>query len=119
MFVATYLDEDDRLQVIGPFESLKIANEWAANQNYSFLPLQSPERGTEPGCRMKTLYTSDEVRQLLWNLEAKYGSQRALAEHLGVSAQFLSHALHGRRAPSGALLRALGLKKTPHYEKVN
>ena len=68
---------------------------------------------------MKTLYTSDEVRQLLWNLEAKYGSQRALAEHLGVSAQFLSHALHGRRAPSGALLRALGLKKTPRYEKVN
>ena len=49
MFVATYLDEGSCLQVIGPFESLKIANEWAADQDYTFPPLQSPECGAEPG----------------------------------------------------------------------
>lgn len=48
MFVAVYLDEGGCLQVIGPFESLEIAGEWAADQDYTFLPLQSPECGAAP-----------------------------------------------------------------------
>ena len=48
MFVTVYLDEGGCLQVIGPFESLEIAGEWAADQDYTFLPLQSPECGSAP-----------------------------------------------------------------------
>ena len=68
---------------------------------------------------MQTLYTSDEVRQLIWNLEAEHGSQRALARHLGTSAQLINDILRGNREPSGPVLAALGLKRTIRYEKVN
>lgn len=48
MYVAAYIDNDGYLQVIGPFESLETATEWAADQEYSFLPLQSPECDVQP-----------------------------------------------------------------------
>ena len=68
---------------------------------------------------MRDLYTSDEVRQLIWNLVAEHGTQRALAKHLGTSAQLINDILRGNREPTGPILTELGLKKTIRYEKVN
>lgn len=44
-FVLACLDEGGCLQVIGPFESTETASEWAADQEYTLLPLQNPECG--------------------------------------------------------------------------
>ena len=41
--VLLYKDEEGNTVAIGPFESIEIAQEWAADQKYECLPLISPE----------------------------------------------------------------------------
>lgn len=46
------------------------------------------------------------------------GSQKAVAEAAGVSQQFLTDVLKGRRAPSGALINWLGYKREIVYRRI-
>lgn len=52
----------------------------------------------------------DDVVKLLERLCQKLGSQKALAEKLGVSPSYISDVLSGRRDISESLARKLGLK---------
>ncbi len=45
----------------------------------------------------------------------RYGNQKRTAEALGISEQFLTDVLKGRRGPGDKLLKALGLKKRVEY----
>jgi transcriptional regulator with XRE-family HTH domain len=62
--------------------------------------------------------TADEVRDLLRQEVQKAGSQRALAEQLGVSQPFLNDVLKGNREPSAKLLEPLGLVRVVEYRAV-
>lgn len=63
-----------------------------------------------------TAITQEGLRDSLRDRATEMGSQKALAEHLGVSAQYLGDVLSGKREPGDSILKALGLRKTVHYE---
>ena len=44
------------------------------------------------------------------------GSQKAFAEHLGISTAYLNDVLHNRREPGEKILDALGIKRIVTYE---
>ena len=52
-----------------------------------------------------------EVRKMVRRACKEYGSLRAFAAHLGVSAAFISDIARGNREPSGKVLEYLGLSK--------
>lgn len=60
--------------------------------------------------------TSDEVRKLLQQKAEQLGSQRLLAQAIGVSDQFISDILRGKREPSGKAVEYLGLRRKVVYE---
>lgn len=66
--------------------------------------------------RTITAATEDEVREMLQDAVIKAGSQQAFAEKAGISQQYLSDLIKGRRTPGDAVLKALGLRKTIYYE---
>lgn len=55
----------------------------------------------------------DTVKNRLNKLIAQLGSQRAAADHLGVSQAHLHDILHDRRKPGPKVLDALGLEQIP------
>ncbi len=59
-----------------------------------------------------------EVLALLRGRLAAAGSQRALADELGVSLSYVHDALTARRSLGPALLSALGLKREVTYRKI-
>lgn len=64
------------------------------------------------------VFTSDEVRQKLRQAACDAGSQKALAERIGVSSAFLSDIILAKREPSGAVLSFLGLRRAVRYESI-
>ena len=56
------------------------------------------------------------IKRLLALVE-KYGSQKAAAEHLGVSPQYLHDILAGLREPGPKILSALGYERVIRYQK--
>lgn len=64
-------------------------------------------------------YTSDEVRQLLWqHIKATPTApltQKALADKIGVSTPFLNDILQKKREPSGKVLEFLKLERIVTY----
>lgn len=52
-----------------------------------------------------------EVRKMIRKEVKEFGSQRAFAAHLGVSAAFVNDIVRGNREPSGKVLQHLGLSK--------
>lgn len=48
----------------------------------------------------------------------RLGTRRALAKHLGVSDQYLSDVLTGKREPGSKLLGALGFRKIISYRAI-
>lgn len=48
---------------------------------------------------------------------AKYGTQAAAADALGVSPAYLSDLMQGKREPGPKVLHALGLEKVTTYRK--
>ena len=46
------------------------------------------------------------------------GSQKAAAAALGISAQYLTDILNGRREPGPKMLKALGLERISSYREV-
>ncbi len=62
--------------------------------------------------------TKTELLQYIQRLVDEAGSQKDLAEKLGVSAAYLSDVLQGKREPAGKLLDALGVERVVTYRKV-
>lgn len=58
-----------------------------------------------------------ELLSKIDSLVEKHGSQKALAQHLGISQQYLNDVVRLRRDPSEKLLKSLGLKKVISYER--
>lgn len=61
--------------------------------------------------------THEKFIQLLIKEVKNAGSQRALAEKLGVSPAYLGDVLHGRREPGRSILEPLGFRRVVLYEK--
>ncbi len=59
-----------------------------------------------------------QVQNLLKQRARTLGSQKRLALQLGVSQQYLSDVIHGRRMPNAKILRAMGLELVPCYRHV-
>ncbi|MRI55125.1 transcriptional regulator [Methylobacterium sp. DB1607] len=57
------------------------------------------------------LVTDDDVRDLLRLAVARAGTQRAAAAALGLDPAVVSAVLTGRRAPTGAVCRAVGVER--------
>ena len=65
--------------------------------------------------------TVAQLRHALAVASAELGSQRALADKIGVTESYISAVVRGRQLPGRGLLRALGLALTeaePSYAKV-
>jgi DNA-binding transcriptional regulator YdaS (Cro superfamily) len=59
--------------------------------------------------------TVDDVKNLLIAQCDQAGSQKAWASRHGLSEGYVCDTIRGRRAPGGAILRALGLKRAVSY----
>lgn len=64
---------------------------------------------------MRRYLSSDDVRSMLKRACIVAGTQRALAPTIGVSEQFLSDVVRGKREPSGEILRYLQLERVVSY----
>lgn len=60
--------------------------------------------------------TEDELRAVI-RRRCEEESQRAYAEVIGVSPQYLADFLAEKRGPGPAILKALGLRKIVRYER--
>lgn len=59
-----------------------------------------------------------QVIDLIQRGVTRCGSQTALAAEMGISVQYLSDVLHGRRSPGQSVLTPLGLRHVSRYEYV-
>ena len=67
---------------------------------------------------MTTLLSADDVRVLLRKACKEAGTQKAWAAASGVSETYLYHVLAGRREPSAAILKPLGLKRANFFHRI-
>ncbi|MGG3813865.1 transcriptional regulator [Methylorubrum rhodesianum] len=67
----------------------------------------APVRAVDP----PRLVTDDDVRARLRQAVARAGTQRAAAAALGLDPAVVSAVLGGRRAPTGAVCRAVGVER--------
>jgi len=58
-----------------------------------------------------------DVIKLIRSEAAKRGTQKALADHLGVSDAYLSDVLNGRKDPGESILEPLGLERVVTYRR--
>lgn len=68
--------------------------------------------------KQQTFIDGTDVRRILLRLSYHYGSQKNLAAALGVSAQYVTDILHGKRKPGPAILRVLGIEAQTIYVEV-
>lgn len=61
---------------------------------------------------------ADEVRARLKAMAAQLGSQKALAARAEISDAYLSDVINGRRDPTDAVCRVVGLKRKVVYEEM-
>lgn len=66
---------------------------------------------------MTKMLTAKEVVELMRRRQGKR-NQRAFAEELGISQQYLSEVYRGYRDPGESIVSPLGFKKVSMYEKV-
>lgn len=60
--------------------------------------------------------TIDDVMVRVIRLRNEIGSQKALAERIGISEQYLSDMIRGHRALDTKLLREVGVERVVTYE---
>lgn len=65
---------------------------------------------------MKKRLTLHDVIKMIRGEAEKVGLQKDLAKKFGVSAQYISDILNGRREPGDAILKPLGLRRVITYE---
>jgi plasmid maintenance system antidote protein VapI len=61
--------------------------------------------------------TQDEIKEIIEQMVTTWGSQRKLADHLGISAAFLSDIINGNKPVSNQVAQKLGYKKVVKYAK--
>lgn len=64
---------------------------------------------------MRVIYSADHVRAELRAKAKQLGGQQDLAAAIGVSKSFLCDILAGRRAPTGKVIKFLGLERRTVY----
>ena len=64
-----------------------------------------------------TLLTKAQLLELVRSAVEAAGTQKALAERYGISEQYLTDVLRGRREPGEKLLSALGYERVILYQK--
>jgi transcriptional regulator with XRE-family HTH domain len=62
--------------------------------------------------------TADEMRDLI-RAKARESTQKALAKQCGISEQYLSDVLLGRREPAEKLLEAVGFRRVVTYRPIS
>jgi DNA-binding transcriptional regulator YdaS (Cro superfamily) len=60
----------------------------------------------------------ESLYAVLYGVVRTYGTQKKAAHALGVSQQYLTDVLHGRREIGATLLSALGYRKVVLYEQI-
>lgn len=65
--------------------------------------------------RGRVMLTPEQVRERLRDECAKWGTQTALARHIGVSVQCLNDVLRGLRRPNPAIRAHLGISEQMMY----
>jgi len=63
--------------------------------------------------------TKDSLLRLLKRKKKEHGSWGKLADHLGISAAYLSDIQQGKREPSEAFLAKLGLVEIKSYHEAS
>ena len=61
-------------------------------------------------------YTDEQAIAVMRTAIIKYGTQKKMAAALGVTSQYISDILNGRRPISDRMAQAIGLKKTAIFE---
>ena len=61
--------------------------------------------------------TEEEILRILNQMVDKWGSQRAVADHLQISNAFMSDILNGNRSVSDTVARRLGYTKVIKFRK--
>lgn len=61
--------------------------------------------------------TEEEIKGVIEQMVKAWGSQRKVADHLGISAAFLSDIIHGNRPVSNKVAQKLGYKKVVKYAR--
>lgn len=74
--------------------------------------MENPKYG-----KIGELHTKDIVLILLVDLIAEHCTQKAVAELLGITDQYLNDVLRGRREPGKKILYPLGFEKITRYMK--
>ncbi len=64
------------------------------------------------------MLTHEELLRQLRRQAKEYGSQKALAIKLGISEQYLSEVLSGKKRPNAKVLRAMGMEMVLMYKQV-
>ena len=64
------------------------------------------------------MLTHDQLVSLLKQQIKEAGSQKILAHRMGISQQFLTDVLKGRRMPGAKILRMLGYESMIMYKKI-
>ena len=67
--------------------------------------------------RTENLVGLDAVRLALVLKRDELGGQKAMAKAAGVSPQFVSDAMKGKRNPTGALLKLIGYERIVVYRR--
>lgn len=63
-------------------------------------------------------YTREQLVETLWDLVAKNGSQKAVAELLKIKPSYLSDILHGNRPISEHVAKEIGFYRKTLFEKI-
>jgi plasmid maintenance system antidote protein VapI len=61
--------------------------------------------------------TQDELKGTIEQMVKQWGSQRKVADHLGISAAFLSDIINGNRPISNKVAQKLGYSKVVKYRR--
>jgi plasmid maintenance system antidote protein VapI len=61
--------------------------------------------------------TQEEILEIIEQMVSKWGSQRAVADHLEISNAYMSDILAGKRLVSDAVAKRLGYTKIVKYRK--
>ena len=68
---------------------------------------------------MARIFYEDRLREMLQIGVTASGSQKAFAGRLGISEQYLSDILKGRRQPGAKVLKFFGLERVVGYRRVD
>jgi plasmid maintenance system antidote protein VapI len=61
--------------------------------------------------------TQEELLQVIQEMVGSWGSQKAVADHLGISNAYMSDILAGNRTISGEVAKKLGYKRIVRFAK--